>query len=138
MTDCIFCKIIRGEIPCARVYEDDLVLSFLDISPINRGHTLVLPKKHHTTLFEVDPDSLKACILAIQRISEAIYKGIKAEGLNLLQNNFRAAGQLVDHVHFHLIPRYEDDGFLNSWPGKQYPSGEMEKTLKTIQTHLQL
>jgi histidine triad (HIT) family protein len=136
MADCIFCRIIQGEIPCAKVYEDDLVLSFLDISPINSGHTLVLPKKHYTTLFEVDPDSLKACILASQRIAEAVYKGVKADGLNFLQNNFRAAGQLVEHVHFHLIPRYENDGFLSSWPGKQYSSGEMDKTLKNIQAQL--
>jgi len=136
MADCIFCKIAQGEIPCAKVYEDDLVLSFLDINPINPGHTLVLPKKHYTTLFEVEPDDLEACALASQKIAEAIYAGVKADGLNFLQNNFKAAGQLIEHVHFHLIPRFKNDGFLTSWPGKQYPPGEMENTLKKILTEL--
>ena len=136
MADCIFCKIVQGEIPCAKVYEDDQVLSFLDINPINSGHTLVLPKTHYTTLFQVDPDDMEACILASQKIAEAIYIGVKAAGLNLLQNNFRAAGQLIEHVHFHLIPRFENDGFLTSWPGKEYPAGEMEKTLKKILAEL--
>ena len=132
MADCIFCKIVQGEIPCAKVYEDDLVLSFLDINPINPGHTLVLPKNHYSTLFEVAPEALEACILASQKISKAVYKTVNAAGLNFLQNNFRAAGQLIEHVHFHLIPRFDNDGFLTSWPGKEYPSGEMEKTLKKI------
>ncbi|MDY0042021.1 MAG: HIT family protein [Desulforhabdus sp.] len=136
MADCIFCKIALGEIPCAKIYEDDLVLSFLDINPINPGHTLVLPKKHYTTLLEIDPDVLEACVLASQKIAKAIYTGVKADGLNFLQNNFRAAGQLIDHVHFHLIPRYENDGFLTAWPGRQYPSGEMESTLKKIVAEL--
>lgn len=132
MADCIFCKIVRGEIPCAKVYEDDLVLSFLDINPINPGHTLILPKEHYASLFEVDPEALKACAVAAQKISKAVYQGVKADGLNFLQNNFRAAGQLIDHVHFHLIPRYESDGFMTSWPGKPYPAGEMERILRHI------
>jgi len=132
MADCIFCKIVRGEIPCAKVYEDDLVLSFLDINPINPGHTLVLPKEHYASLLDVDPEAMKACAVAAQKISRAVYQGVKADGLNFLQNNFRAAGQLIDHVHFHLIPRYEGDGFMTSWPGKPYPAGEMENILRQI------
>ena len=132
MTDCIFCKIVRGEIPCAKVYEDDLVLSFLDINPINPGHTLVLPKAHYASLLDVDPEALKACVVAAKKISTAVYQGVKADGLNFLQNNFRAAGQLIDHVHFHLIPRYEGDGFMTTWPGKPYPPGEIEKILRQI------
>lgn len=132
MADCIFCKIVRGEIPCAKVYEDNRVLSFLDINPINPGHTLILPKEHYASLFEVDPEALKACAVAAQKIAKAVYQGVKADGLNFLQNNFRAAGQLIDHVHFHLIPRYEGDGFMTTWPGKPYPAGEMEKILGQI------
>jgi len=136
MAECIFCKIVRGEIPCTKVYEDDLVLSFLDINPINPGHTLVLPKKHYATLFEVDPETLTACMLASRKISQAVYKGVKADGLNFLQNNFKAAGQLIDHVHFHLIPRFANDGFMTSWPGKPYPPGAMEKTLEHVLAEL--
>lgn len=132
MADCIFCKIVRGEIPCAKVYEDKLVLSFLDINPINPGHTLVLPKEHYTSLLDADPEALKACVVVAQKISRAVYHGVKADGLNFLQNNFHAAGQLIGHIHFHLIPRYETDNFMTSWPGKPYPTGEMERILRQI------
>lgn len=132
MAECIFCKIVQGQIPCAKIYEDDHVLSFLDINPINAGHALVLPKKHYTTLFELPSADLQACMLASQKLSQAVYRAVGATGLNLLQNNFRSAGQLIEHVHFHLIPRFEDDGFMRSWPGKPYPSGELENTLQRI------
>jgi histidine triad (HIT) family protein len=136
MADCIFCRIVRGEIPSAKIYEDDHVLSFLDINPINPGHTLVLPKEHYATLVELPAEALQACIMASQKVARALYRAIGAEGLNFLQNNHRAAGQLIDHVHFHLIPRYENDGFMTSWPGKSYPSGEMEKVLRKVQAEL--
>jgi histidine triad (HIT) family protein len=132
MSECIFCKIIKGEIPCAKILEDDRVLSFVDINPINPGHALVVPKTHYHTLFEVDPDDLHACILAAQKVGRAVYRGVGAEGLNLVQNNYRAAGQLIDHVHFHLIPRSERDGFLTSWPGKAYPPGALDMNLRKI------
>jgi histidine triad (HIT) family protein len=132
MKECAFCKIVRGEIPCARIYEDEHVLSFLDIGPINAGHTLVIPKKHYTTLFEIEPEELQACILAAHKVARAVFRGVGASGLNLLQNNFRPAGQRVYHIHFHLIPRHERDGFLPSWPAGSYAPGEMEKTLHRI------
>jgi histidine triad (HIT) family protein len=132
MTDCIFCKITRGEIPCAKIYETDLALSFLDIGPINAGHALVIPKKHYTSIFDIPEEELTACMLVVKKIAAAVYKTSGAAGLNLLQNNFRAAGQLVEHVHFHLIPRHEQDGFMSSWPGKAYAVGEMDKTLQRI------
>lgn len=136
MADCIFCKIVQGEIPCAKVYEDEHVLSFLDINPINPGHTLVIPKKHYDTLFDVPPDELTACTLAAQKIGKAIFEAVGAGGLNFLQNNFEAAGQLIRHAHFHLIPRHDKDGFITSWSGKPYLSGEMEVTLNKIREKL--
>ncbi len=132
MTDCIFCKIVKGEIPCARLYEDDFVLSFLDINPINRGHALVLPKKHYSTLFDAPEEDLKACMAAIKVVAHAVYDGMGAEGLNLLQNNYRAAGQLVGHIHFHIIPRHVGDVFLKSWPARGYAEGEMAEVLSRI------
>lgn len=132
MTDCIFCKIIRGEIPCAKLYEDDQVLSFLDINPVSAGHSLVLPKQHHATLFEIPGTELQTCIVAVQKVSQAVYRAMGATGMNVLQNNFRSAGQLIDHLHFHLIPRFEGDGFMTSWPATPYPAGELEKTLERI------
>lgn len=115
MSDCIFCKIIAGEIPCSKVYEDEHVLAFLDIGPINPGHTLVVPKKHYAHLFEVPSEEFAACAKSVQKIAAAVLKGVDAKGLNILQNNFRPAGQLVDHVHFHVIPREEGDAFITSW-----------------------
>jgi histidine triad (HIT) family protein len=136
MADCIFCRIIKGELPCAKVYEDERVLSFLDINPINTGHTLVLPKRHYATLFEISQDDLSACATASQKIATAVFKATKASGLNLLQNNLRAAGQLIEHVHFHLIPRFLRDDFLTSWPGKPCPQGELSKMLEMIKAEL--
>jgi histidine triad (HIT) family protein len=132
MSECIFCKIIKGEIPCAKILEDERVLCFVDINPINPGHALVIPKTHYHTLFDMDPADLHACILAAQKVGKAVYRGVSAEGLNLVQNNYRAAGQLIDHAHFHLIPRHERDGFLTSWPGRPYPPGGLETHLKKI------
>ncbi len=132
MDQCVFCKIARGELPSTKLYEDDLVLSFMDINPINPGHVLVIPKAHYTTLFDADPEALRACITVAQRIGKAVHRGIGAEGLNLLQNNYRAAGQLIEHLHFHLIPRHLNDGFLTTWPGRAYPSGELQATHRRI------
>ena len=136
MADCIFCKIVRGEIPCTRIYENELVLSFLDIGPINRGHALVIPKKHYPTLFEIPDEELAACASVARQVGRAVYRGVGATGLNFLQNNFRSAGQLVEHAHFHLIPRFANDGFLTTWPGKAYAVGEMDKTLQKVLAEL--
>lgn len=136
MADCIFCRIARGEIPCAKIMEDAHCLSFLDIGPINAGHSLVIPKKHYPTLFEVPDEELAACVVMARTVAKAVYQAVGAAGLNLLQNNFRAAGQLVEHAHFHLIPRHDKDGFLTSWPGKAYAVGEMEKLLQVVRERL--
>ena len=132
MADCIFCKIVRGEIPCTKIIENELALSFLDIGPINTGHALVIPKKHYPTLFEVSDGDLAACSVMARNVAAAVYKAVGASGLNFLQNNFRSAGQLVEHAHFHLIPRFEGDGFLTTWPGKAYAVGEMDKVLQRV------
>ncbi len=136
MSDCIFCGIIRGELPCAKVYEDERVISFLDINPVNAGHTLVLPKAHHATLFDIPEEDLQACTSACRKVGMAIFRATNAAGLNFFQNNFRPAGQLIDHVHFHLIPRYHQDSFINSWPGKPYHQGELERVLKKIKAEI--
>jgi histidine triad (HIT) family protein len=136
MADCIFCQIIKGELPCAKVYEDDRVISFLDINPITAGHTLVLPKRHCVTLFEISTQDLHSCTAASQKIGQAVYKATKASGLNFFQNNYRAAGQLVDHIYFHLIPRFHQDSFVKSWPRNPYQQGDLGKMLKKIKAAL--
>lgn len=136
MRDCIFCRIVRGEMPCARIYEDEHVLSFLDINPINPGHALVVPKTHASKLFEIPVEELQACIVASQKVGQAVYRAVKATGMNLLQNNGRAAGQLIDHAHFHLIPRFENDGFLTTWPAKPSSPGSLEEMLRMVKENL--
>lgn len=116
---CLFCKIIAGEIPCSRVYEDDGILAFLDINPISRGHTLVLPKGHYPTLFEFPASEGTKLLHALKLVAGAVMKECGAGGVNCIQNNFKAAGQMVFHTHWHIIPRFDQDG-LPDWPGGKY------------------
>ena len=109
----IFCRIVDGEIPCYKLYEDDDVLAFLDISQVTKGHTLVIPKKHYDN-FLTCPKSLMNKVMAVaQRIGQVSIKIFGARGVNILTNCYEAAGQTVKHFHVHVIPRYrEEDGFM--------------------------
>lgn len=114
--NCIFCKIIKGEIPSAKVYEDENVLAFLDISQVTKGHTLVIPKKHEENVFELSEESAKAVFAAVPKIANAIKAAYDPIGLNMLNNNGASAGQSVFHFHVHLLPRYgKGDGFGAVW-----------------------
>jgi histidine triad (HIT) family protein len=121
--DCIFCKIIKGEIPAAKVFENDEIFAFLDIAPVNKGHALVVPKTHYPTVFDLPPEIGPELVRAMDMVGRAVMEVTKAEGLNIMMNNYRTAGQLVDHAHFHLIPRFEDDG-LSLWEQKPYDDNE--------------
>ncbi|MGE0827670.1 MAG: HIT family protein [Candidatus Binatia bacterium] len=112
MADTIFKKIIAGEIPCFRVYEDDKVLSFLDIHPLSRGHTLVIPKEPAETIDQLSEDSAAAIGKVLPRIGRAILQATGATAFNILQNNGTAAHQEIMHVHFHIIPKYPDGSGL--------------------------
>jgi histidine triad (HIT) family protein len=120
MADTIFTKIIAGAIPCHKVYEDERVLAFLDINPISKGHTLVIPKEPAVTLDNLSDESAAAIGRVLPRISRAVLKATGAYAYNLLQNNQALAHQAVMHVHFHIIPKYEDGTGLGiGWkPGK--------------------
>ncbi|HEC67377.1 MAG TPA: HIT family protein [Candidatus Desulfofervidus auxilii] len=125
MGDCIFCKIIQGEIPATKVYEDEKVLAFMDINPLNDGHTLIVPKRHAETIFEIDPQDLIATMKVAQKLAIAIKKALDSDGMIVVQLNNRAAGQMVPHLHIHLIPRWENDGLqIGKWEMKP---GDMEK-----------
>ena len=113
---CLFCKIISGEIPSRRVYEDDQVMAFLDAFPTRPGHTLVVPKGHVETMMDASDACLTSWIRAVQRVAIAVQSATGAQGINLLQNNGSAAGQVIHHLHMHIIPRMMDDG-LKMWPG---------------------
>lgn len=135
-TDCIFCKIVDRQAPAAFLYETQLVAAFLDIAPVHHGHALVIPKAHYATVFDV-PESLGNEILsACKAVGQAVMTATGAAGLNIGQNNFRHAGQVVWHAHWHLIPRFADDG-LRLWPQQAYTaSGQMEQLAQTIRDSL--
>ena len=124
---CVFCKIVAGEIPALRVYEDDQVLSFLDIGPLAEGHLLVIPKEHHLTLDEMSPEAVGAVTSVLPRLARAVTEITGAAGYNVLQNNGQVAGQEVGHVHFHVIPRCEGDGLGYRWRASIYPQGRGEE-----------
>lgn len=126
-TDCIFCRIVRGEIPCAKVYEDDAVLAFLDLGPIRPGHTLVIPKGHYANVLEMPVEQAPALLQALQKVGRAVMTATGATGFNVFQNNFPASGQAVFHVHWHVIPRVENDG-LALWPQGSYPDQEVMRS----------
>lgn len=110
---CVFCSIINHEIPSKVVYEDDLVLAILDISQVTKGHTLVMPKKHVDNLLECDDETAAHLIQVVKRLAKRIQEKTGAVGINILNNNGEAAGQTVNHLHFHIIPRYsENDAFV--------------------------
>ena len=135
MQDCIFCKLVKGEIPSAKVYEDKDVLAFLDIGPVNKGHTLVIPKKHYETIWEIPDKTLEVLITKSKTISKAIEKALKADGVNIMISNRKAAGQLVPHAHIHIIPRHEGDGF-KYWAQGKYEEGEMQSYAEMIKKNL--
>lgn len=114
--DCIFCKIIAGDIPSAKVYEDEDVYAFLDISQVTKGHTLVIPKAHVKNIYETNEEVASQLFARVPKISQAIEKSFSPKGINVLSNTGEAAGQSVFHLHLHLIPRYDQtDGFQQNW-----------------------
>ena len=136
MEGCIFCKIIAGEVLAATLLETEKVVAFLDISPVNRGHALVVPRRHVENLWELSQDELYSSIFASQRVGRAVMEVTESPGLNLLQNNHECAGQIVRHVHFHLIPRRPDDGFSLGWRQLSYQEGKMEELRQRIRAKL--
>ena len=117
---CIFCRIANGDIPCAKVYEDDTVLAFLDLSPVHPGHTLIIPKKHYKDMLEVSCEIAPAVFRALQKVGGAVMKATGATGFNIMQNNGLSAGQTMFHIHWHIIPRFDGDG-LGAWKQGNYP-----------------
>jgi histidine triad (HIT) family protein len=114
-TDCVFCKIVDGDVPSMRVYEDERTLAIMDINPVNSGHCLVITKVHAPALWDADPVDLQAAITAAQKVAVALKTAVKPDGLNMLQANGPAAFQSVPHYHLHLIPRWHNDGKGFDW-----------------------
>jgi histidine triad (HIT) family protein len=136
MPNCIFCRIAAGEAPAARILETPGILAFLDIAPVNYGHTLVIPKTHHENLL-VLPDALWTEMGQVcRRVAQALRATLHAQGFNVGMNNFEAAGQVVFHAHLHVIPRYHTDG-LQLFPQESYRPGDLEKTGAQLRAFLE-
>lgn len=135
MPDCLFCKIVRGEIPTNKVYEDENTFALLDINPVNPGHTLVIPKKHVTDIFDIDESEWLAVMQTTRKIAHAIEKSISPDGVNLAMNNRAGAGQVVFHAHVHIMPRVKDDGH-KLWKGTPYAEGEAQEIAENIRRNI--
>ena len=116
MSDCIFCQIVSGQIPSSKVYEDEEVLAFLDITQVTKGHTLVIPKKHYRNMLEMDAEAASSLFARVPKIAQQLQEKLGASGVNIINNNEEAAGQTVFHTHIHLLPRFgESDGLKLSF-----------------------
>ncbi|OGY41555.1 MAG: HIT family hydrolase [Candidatus Buchananbacteria bacterium RBG_13_36_9] len=133
--DCLFCQIINGQAPANKVYEDENVIAILDIHPVSLGHTLIVPKKHSMNMLDADDVVLQSMILATKKIAQAILEGLGYDAFNLELNNGRIAGQIIPHLHWHIVPRTAEDG-LQHWPGKSYKAGEAEEIINKIKAKL--
>lgn len=122
--NCVFCKIISGEFSSTTVYEDDNFKAIFDISPASKGHTLVLTKNHMENIFEMDETVAANALFIIKKIATAIKEVLSCNGINIVQNNGEAAGQSVNHLHFHIIPRYTNDNVMTPWKNGSYKDGE--------------
>src|SRR3990167_7820363 len=132
---CIFCKIVSGELPSSKVYEDENVLAFLDIHPVNPGHTLVVTKKHFESIHDTPDDLICKCVITAKKVANAIQSKLNAEGVNIGINNGKAAGQIVFHSHIHIMPRYGNDSF-KLWQGKSSNPEERHKIAEKIKLGL--
>lgn len=140
MTSCIFCQIIEGSIPSAKIYEDEHVYAFMDIMPVTKGHVLLIPKKHVENIYDLTEEDAATFFAAAPKIANVLKDEFKLAGLNLLQNNGAPAGQTVFHYHLHFIPRYDEtDGFnLDAWQPKQneFTPDKIQELATTIREQL--
>lgn len=135
-SDCVFCKIAAGEIPSHNVLEIESALAFLDIGPLSDGHLLVIPRDHYERLEDMPAAAVGEICRLLPRLGQALVQVTKAAGYNVLQNNGRVAGQVVPHVHFHLIARSEGDGLGYRWHPKSYPQGRGEELRQQLRAAL--
>ena len=131
--NCIFCKIVAGEIPSEKLYEDSETLAFMDINPVHDGHCLVIPKEHYPTVFDVAPDAFAAAARTAIKVATAVNAATKPDGLNLIQSNGPGAAQSVQHVHLHVLPRRMQDGLAINWalkPGDRARIAEVAERIR--------
>src|SRR5690554_5756674 len=129
---CVFCKIVAGEIPSYKVYEDDDILAFLDVAQVTSGHVLVIPKKHYQNIFELDDEISQKIFVVTVRIAKKLQENLKINNLNIINNNGKKAGQEVDHYHLHLLPRYLNDNVEFKFKRQNLSQDEMKKIQEKI------
>jgi len=132
MADCIFCKIISGDIPCVKIYENDKVLAFADINPIDSGHTLIIPKAHYENIWEIPTEELAAVARASKSVADAIQKSLTPDGVAVMQLNGRGVNQVVMHYHMHLIPRSANSEALSMTAWELVP-GDLDQIKRTAE-----
>jgi histidine triad (HIT) family protein len=128
MEDCIFCRIVAGELPSTRIYEDERAIAIMDIFPATRGHALVFPREHAADVFEVSDEDLAHCAVVAKDVARRAMRGLSADGITVIQSNRPAAWQTVFHYHVHVIPRYEDDPLVLPWTPADAPHDQKEIT----------
>jgi histidine triad (HIT) family protein len=134
-TNCVFCKIVAGGIPCFKLHEDEATLAFMDINPIHDGHCLVIAKTHYPTVFELPADTFAAVVRAAAKLAKAVNAAVRPDGLNLLQSNGPGAAQSVPHFHIHILPRRMGDELLMNWalkPGDMKRIGEWAERIRAL------
>lgn len=132
MTDCLFCRIVEGEIPARVVREDERTIAFLDIAPSTRGHVLVIPRRHATDVTDIAPEDLAACALAAQDLARRALDRLGAEGVNLVQSNRAVGWQRVFHFHLHVVPRYPGDGLRSPWNEVRLGDAEADELVRVL------
>ncbi len=133
--NCIFCKIIKGQVPSNTAYEDEDFKVILDNGPANKGHLIMLPKRHCTNLFDLDEISAKGALQVAQKVARVLQKELNCDGINILQNNGEAAGQSVFHFHIHIIPRYNQDQVNITWKQVEYQADQAKELAEKIKRH---
>ena len=133
---CIFCKIVKKQAPASIIYEDETVIVFLDIRPLNEGHTLVIPKKHYVDIFDIPENQLSQVHKVAKQVSVAVKKATNADGISIIQQNGKAAGQDIFHLHVHVVPRFEGQKLPRFSDLKEVERAKLEEMAKKIKQHL--
>ena len=133
--DCLFCKIIAGDIPAQKVFEDDYAVAFMDINPVNLGHVLVVPKEHTTDITDMPSEAVGWLFRLVQHVAKGVREAVSAPGFNIGVNTGPEAGQVIFHTHVHVMPRFENDGH-QPWEKKAVPSEEMTRVAESIRATL--
>jgi histidine triad (HIT) family protein len=132
MTGCVFCKIVSGEIPSSKVYEDDRIIAFMDAGQVNPGHVIVAVKKHVQNIYDLHTDLAAAVFQAAAKIAKAVKTSMQPAGMTLLQANEKEGWQTVEHFHIHVLPRHPEDGVTLTWPAKHPPQDELDRLAKEV------